>query len=207
MKRSLILFGFLIVSCIAFAAEKSESVKQIPGFRALTWKMSTADAKKIYGDLVFGWNAVNGNTIYKRTNEDLKIGETIFDEIRYSFRDDKFNQVMAIIEVNQDTSKSGVLEQLNKNPVINFDRLKKILESRYGAPAEYREDSGKKKNEIDPLFISQKKAIWLVGESRVVLELMTGSTMKLLGINKGQRGKNDFLSFSIENVPPVDLGF
>ncbi|HAK60838.1 MAG TPA: hypothetical protein DCO77_10720 [Nitrospiraceae bacterium] len=207
MKRILLTVVILSISGITVAAEKSPGVKRIEGFRKLKWQTTATGAKSVYADLEFGWKSSGKSVIYRRTNEDLRIGETIFDEIRYSFKDDKFIKLIAILESISGSKMSDADDYERKSPTYNYRRLKKTLEAKYGLSTQYNEKAGRPPAGMSPLYRTRKKAEWLVGDSKIELSVMTRSTVTFLKKNKGKNKKTDSLSLRIEHVPTGNLGF
>lgn len=203
MKRYLIIFLIFIISGLSMVADAEPNQKVIDGFRNMKWDFTLDEAKAAYPDLTLKWKSSGPNVGYIRTNEELSIGETVFDDIRYSFKNNKFNKVMAIMEINI----LGRLESDVRFPSQIFNDMKKLLEAKYGPATRYKEEEGEKKFGIEPLFRKHKTAEWIIGENKVVLDLMDGSDMKILEKNEGKKGRNDTLLFSIEHIVTTNLGF
>ena len=175
MKKYVILatiFGvvyLLLPFIISFADEQ-----KIEGFRELKWGTSIEEAQKIYPDLIFNENRkIDQDKRFYRKMEDKKIGDVVVDDIEYVFKGDRFFMVLAKI--------SG------KNSLGNFEPLKSSIESKYGQPIEFT------KERISGLPGFERKATWILGESKITLVLFEGFL---------------HLSLFIENIKPSGkLGF
>lgn len=177
----------------------SQNIK-VEGFRDLKWGMSVEDAQKIYPDLYMKYKNSDGRSFYFRQQEDKKIGESDFDEIKYIFKDNTFYKIIAQVEGPYlGLSKENFQEGFK--PRKGLMELRKNIEAKYGPSTESSEKGAK---DSAGMFKKREEVIWLIDNIRMELDYMEGYASDLYS---RPSDKKNILWFSIEKIESTNLGF